>query len=237
MLITKELTVYYGKACALKRICIEVQAGGFSTIIGANGSGKTTFLRTVSGLKRVTTGEVWFRSKNISSVAPNEIARMGIGHVPEGRQLFPAMSVLENFLMGAHLKRNKTQIQNSLEKVFTYFPALRQKQKQRVRSLSGGEQQMVAIGRSLMGSPSLLMLDEPTFGLAPLMVNNLGNIIGNIHHSGTAILLVEQNAHLALNLANYGYVFEVGHVTLQGDVTKLKNEDTVKDAYLGRERF
>jgi len=233
MLSIKDLTVYYGKARALDRISLKVEKDGFTTIIGANGAGKTTLLRSISALKAVESGEIWFDSTRLDRLFPDDIVRLGIGHVPEGRQLFPDMTVLENLLVGAHLRKEQGKIEGTFEQVYGYFKILEQRKNQRAGSLSGGEQQMLAIGRALMGEPLVLMLDEPTFGLAPLIVKEVGHIITNIHRSGKAILLVEQNARLALNLANYGYILAVGKVTMEGAVMKLREQQEVKKAYLG----
>lgn len=233
MLSIKDLIVCYGKARALNKVSLKVERGGFTTIIGANGAGKTTLLRSISALKSVESGEIWFNSMRLDRLLPDEIVRLGIGHVPEGRQLFPDMTVLENLLVGAYLRKEKGKIEATLEKVFRYFRILEERTHQRAGSLSGGEQQMLSIGRALMGEPLVLMLDEPTFGLAPLIVKEVGNIITSIYRTGTAILLVEQNARLALNLADYGYVLGVGKVILEGEVVKLKEDPEVRRAYLG----
>jgi len=233
MLRIKDLTVYYGRARALDRISLQIEKGGFTTIIGANGAGKTTLLRSISALKSVESGEIWFDSTRLDRLFPDDIVRLGIGHVPEGRQLFPDMTVLENLLVGAYLRKEKGKMEGTFEQVFHYFNILKERKNQRAGSLSGGEQQMLAIGRALMGEPLVLMLDEPTFGLAPLIVKEVGHIITNIYRTGKAILLVEQNARLALNLANYGYILAVGKVMMEGEVVKLREQKEVKKAYLG----
>lgn len=233
MLSIKDLIVCYGKARALDKVSLKVERGGFTTLIGANGAGKTTLLRSISALKSVESGEIWFNSIRLDRLLPDEIVRLGVGHVPEGRQLFPDMTVLENLLVGAYLRKDKGKIEATFEQVFGYFQILEQRRGQRAGSLSGGEQQMLSIGRALMGEPLVLMLDEPTFGLAPLIVREVGNIITSIYRTGTTILLVEQNARLALNLANYGYVLAVGKVIMEGEVVKLREEQEVRRAYLG----
>ncbi len=214
MLYAKGITIHYGKVVAVKDASFGVEKGKIVTLIGANGAGKSTILKTISGLKHPTSGEIMFEEKRIDHLPPHDIVRLGIGHVPEGRRLFPGMSVIENLLMGAYLRKARKEIESELGKVFHYFSILGQRRKQRAGSLSGGEQQMLAIGRALMSNPKLLLLDEPSIGLSPLVSRTIIKIIGSINQEGVSILLVEQNAKLALGLAYRGYVLETGVVVL-----------------------
>lgn len=229
-----DLWVRYGGAEALKGISLQVRQGEIATIIGSNGAGKTTALRTISGLKRPSGGRVLFAGAPIHERPPQEIVRLGIGHVPQGRFLFPYMQVLENLKVGAFLQRRRSQIQSDLERVFRTFPILKARRGQLAGTLSGGEQQMLAIARALMGNPRLLLLDEPSIGLAPLVVKEIGSVSRSINKEGTSILLVEQNSRLALNLAHRGYVLETGKIVLTGDTDGLLHHEGVKKAYLGR---
>lgn len=228
------LRVRYGGAEVLKGISINVEEGEIVTIIGSNGAGKTTTLRTISGLKRPVTGEILFQGKRIHGAPAQDIVKMGIGHVPQGRNLFPYMGVLENIRLGAYLQNDKNQIKQSLERIFQTFPVLKARKRQQAGTLSGGEQQMLAIARALMGNPTLLLLDEPSIGLAPIVVREIGKIAVEINQRGTSILLVEQNARLALRLAHRGYVLETGSVVLQGKCEDLLTDERVKRAYLGQ---
>jgi len=234
LLQVKTLTVHYGRAECLKDVSLEAQDGEIVTIIGSNGAGKTTILRTISGLKRPASGELLFQGERINETPAQDIVKIGIGHVPQGRELFPYMAVLENIRLGAYLQNNKNQIKEGLEKIFMIFPVLKARKRQQAGTLSGGEQQMLAIARALMGNPTLLLLDEPSTGLAPIVVREIGKVAIEINKAGTSILLVEQNARLALRLADRGYVLETGHLVLQGKSEDLLNDERVKKAYLGQ---
>jgi len=233
LLELRDVTVHYEKAVALKSVSLEVSEKAIVTLIGANGAGKSTILRTISGIKTPTTGEIWFQGKRIDSSSPVEIVHMGVIQVPEGRMLFPEMTVLENLFLGAYLQREGREISKRLEEVFALFPILKERRRQMAGSLSGGEQQMVALGRGLMGKPKLLLLDEPSLGLAPLVIQEIMKLLPKINQQGIAILLVEQNAYDALKLAHWGYVLETGIIVTQGEASKLLNDDNVKKAYLG----
>jgi branched-chain amino acid transport system ATP-binding protein len=234
ILNVRGITINYGKVAAVRNVSFDIEEGTIVTLIGANGAGKSTILKTISGLKHPSAGEIFFKGKKIDHLPPHDVVKAGISHVPEGRRLFPAMSVKENLLMGAYLRKEKKEIDKEFEKVFYYFPKLEERQKQRAGSLSGGEQQMLAMGRALMSRPKLLLLDEPSIGLSPLMSQMIGKIVHTINQEeGVSILLVEQNAKLALGLANKGYVLETGMIVLDGDARELLNNDMVKTAYLG----
>ena len=229
-----DLNVRYGGAKVLNDVSLKVEEGEIVTIIGNNGAGKTTTLRTISGLKRPETGEILFQGKRINETPAQYIVKMGLGHVPQGRDLFPYMSVLENLMLGAYLQKDKIRKQHDLEGIFQTFPILKARKRQQVATLSGGEQQMLAIARALMGRPKLLMLDEPSIGLAPIVVREIGKIAVEINKQGTSILLVEQNARMALSLAHRGYVIETGNLVLQGKCHDLLDDERVKKAYLGQ---
>jgi branched-chain amino acid transport system ATP-binding protein len=229
----KNISLYYGKAMALDDVSLEISDGSVVTMIGANGAGKSTVLRALSGLAPISSGEIWFSGKRIDDVSPTQIVKMGIVHVPEGRRLFPALSVMQNLELGASLRKDKLGIKNDLDGIFEHFPRLLERRNQSAGTLSGGEQQMVAIARGLMAKPKLLLLDEPSLGLSPLMVDELVPIINNINQTGVAVLLVEQNLGLALRVAKKGYALQVGKVVLQGDIDLFKSADVVKKAYLG----
>jgi len=229
----QNLKVFYERVEALKGITIGMENGAIVTLIGANGAGKSTALRAISGLIAISSGEILFREKKIHGLSPQEIVRSGIAHVPEGRRVFPYMTVKENLKLGAFRRKDKEGIRNDLEGVFEHFPVLRDRRSQRAGSLSGGEQQMLAIGRALMSQPLLLLLDEPSLGLAPLMVKEVGRIIREINQKNVGIILVEQNAQMALRLAHKGYVLETGSVVLQGEASELIDNEHVKKAYLG----
>lgn len=234
MFSVEDVKVHYGKVEALKGISLEVEEQQIVTLIGANGAGKTTLLRTISGLKRPTTGEIWFNEKRIDQFSSREIVREGVAHVPEGRRVFPYMSVLDNLKTGAFTRKDsKNSIQVDLEKVYGHFPILKSRSSQKAGTLSGGEQQMLAMGRALMTNPKLLLLDEPSLGLSPLMVKEIAKIIRDIHREGKSIILVEQNAALALRLAHKGYVIQTGSIVIEGACEDLLNNDAVKKAYLG----
>jgi branched-chain amino acid transport system ATP-binding protein len=233
LLDVKDLRVHYGGVEALKGISLGVKKGEVVSLVGGNGAGKSTTLRTISGLKRPTTGEIRFEGQRIDRVLPQDIVKQGIGHVPEGRNPFPYMTVLENLKLGAFLRNDRNDINEDLERLFNHFPVLRERRGQQARTLSGGEQQMLVIARALMGKPTLLLMDEPSLGLAPVMVQEIGGIVLDINQGGTSILLVEQNARLALRLARRGYVLETGGIVLEGDGQDLLESDHVRRAYLG----
>jgi branched-chain amino acid transport system ATP-binding protein len=225
--------VSYGAAPVLKGISMEVEAGAIVTLIGSNGAGKSTTLRAISGLIGLLEGEIFFEGKNIKGLSPQEIVRSGIAHVPEGRRVFPYMTVYENLKMGAFRRKDKKEIRGDLEKIFGHFPILQKRQNQRAGSLSGGEQQMLAIGRALMSQPKLLLLDEPSMGLAPIVVQELSQIIVEINQRNVGIIIVEQNAKMALRLAHRGYVLETGSIVLKGKASELIDNEHVRKAYLG----
>jgi branched-chain amino acid transport system ATP-binding protein len=229
----KDLKVSYGGAEIVKGISLNLEQGEIVTLIGSNGAGKTTTLRTISGLKSVQGGEIWFDGKRINGLAPKAIVQIGIIQVPQGRSLFPYMSVSENLRLGAYLRKDRDKINRDLDSLLQHFPRLKERSRQQAGTLSGGEQQMLAIACALMGSPRLLLLDEPSTGLSPIMVKEIGKIIRDINKSGTSILLVEQNARFALGLAHKGYVMETGNIVLEGRAEELINSDHVKRAYLG----
>ncbi len=233
LLDVKEVRVHYEKVEAIKGVSIAADKGMISTLIGANGAGKTTILRAISGLKRVTSGEIWFDTKRIDEMAPHDIVGLGIAHVPEGRKVFGLMTVGDNLRAGAYLQKESAKIQETAEEVFRHFPVLKERRKQLAKTLSGGEQQMLAMGRALMGRPKIILMDEPSLGLAPLMVNEIAKIIGRFRKEGFSVVLVEQNAALALKLADTGYVLETGKITLEGDTGELAQNQHVKKAYLG----
>ncbi|MEW6665230.1 MAG: ABC transporter ATP-binding protein [Thermodesulfobacteriota bacterium] len=227
------LIVHYGKAEALKGISMALEKGRILTLIGANGAGKTTTLRTISGLKRPTSGEIWFDGRQIAGMELYEIVRLGIAHVPEGRRVFATMTVSENLRLGAYLRRSKSEIATDLENIYEHFPVLKARSSQPAGSLSGGEQQMLATSRALMAKPRLLLMDEPSMGMSPILVQEVGRIIQDINRNGITIILVEQNARLALSLADFAYVLEVGRITMHGTGKELASHEDVKKAYLG----
>jgi branched-chain amino acid transport system ATP-binding protein len=229
----KDLKVSYGGAEALKGISLEVEKGEIVTLIGSNGAGKTTTLRTISGLTTPTAGEIWFEGKRIDRISPRDVVRLGIIHVPQGRELFPYMSVSENLRLGAFLRKDRNKINNDLKNLQEHFPRLKDRMQQQAGTLSGGEQQMLAIACGLMGNPRLFLLDEPSSGLSPIMVKEVSKIISDINQRGTSILLVEQNARLALGLAHRGYVLETGTIVIHGNAKELISSEHVKKAYLG----
>lgn len=233
MLEVKNLSVYFGNIRALHGISFDVREGEIVTLIGANGAGKTTTLRTISALNRPTEGEILFRGKPITGVKPHKIVSLGISHVPEGRKIIGNLTVMENLMMGAYTRTDGAEIQESLEQVFQRFPRLKERSKQLAGTLSGGEQQMLAIGRALMARPVLLLLDEPSMGLSPILVEEIFNIISTINQQGTTILLVEQNAYMALQIAHRAYVLENGRIVLSGSSKELQDNERVKAAYLG----
>jgi len=233
VLKVNEIDVYYGAIHALKKMSLDVEQGTIVTLIGANGAGKTTTLKTISGILRPKSGTITYKDKDITKVAPEKIVSLGISQVPEGRRIFPTMTVLENLEMGAYLRKDKKEIVKDMENVFTRFPRLMERRKQLAGTLSGGEQQMLAIGRALMARPELMLMDEPSMGLAPLLVKEIFEIIKDINSRGTTILLVEQNANMALSVADKAYVIETGEIVLQGTAEQLMKSEEVKKAYLG----
>lgn len=233
LLEVKNITVHYGKSVALDDVSLEVAEGSVVSIIGANGVGKSTILKALSGLVPLTSGEIWFQNSQIDRMTTTEIVKLGIVHIPEGRRLFPHLSVLNNLKLGASLRKDTDGINKNLEEVYKLFPILLDRRNQKAGTLSGGEQQMLAIGRGLMAKPKLLLMDEPSLGLAPIVVERLGEVVKDINGRGVSILLVEQNVHLALGVATKGYALQVGKVVLEGDIDKIKSSDIVKRAYLG----
>ena len=231
LLKVEDINVYYGAIHAIKGVSFEVNEGEIVTLIGANGAGKSTTLKTVSGLLRSKTGSIVFEDKDISSVAPHKLVAQGLAHVPEGRRVFLQMTVEENLEMGAYVKSKG--VNEGLEKVYELFPRLRERRRQVAGTLSGGEQQMLAMGRALMSSPKLMMLDEPSMGLAPILVDQIFDIVKSLHKAGTTILLVEQNAQMALSVADRGYVLETGKVVKSAPAQELLRDPSVKAAYLG----
>jgi len=224
---------YYGAIHAIKGISLEVEEGQIVTLIGAYGAGKTTILRTISGLNRGKEGRITFLGKEINSTPAQNIVPLGISQVPEGRRVFANLSVLDNLILGAYLRKDKAEIKKDMNMVFERFPRLLERKHQLSGTLSGGEQQMLAMGRALMSRPKLLLLDEPSMGLAPLLVQEIFSIIKDLNNTGTTILLVEQNAHMALSIANVGYVLETGNIVLSGDAKELAKSEEVSAAYLG----
>jgi branched-chain amino acid transport system ATP-binding protein len=233
MLEVRDLHVTYGGIEAVRGISLSVQPGEVVTLIGGNGAGKTTTLKTISGVKRPTSGEILFAGEPIHTRGPHEIVKLGLSQTPEGRRIFPRMSVRENLEMGAYARRDAGGIKQDFRRVFDLFPVLEERIGQAGGTLSGGEQQMLAIGRALMARPRLLMLDEPSLGLAPLLMRRIFDLLNDIHRQGITLLLVEQNAHLALKLADRGYVLESGQITLEDAAQSLLGNDEVRKAYLG----
>lgn len=227
------LNVFYGTIHALHDIGFEVNEGEIVTLIGANGAGKTTALRTISGLIQPKTGRIEFMHRPISGISPNKVVELGIGQVPEGRRIFANLTVMENLEMGAYTRKDNNMVKQDFEYVFSSFPRLRERIKQLAGTLSGGEQQMLSMGRALMSRPRLLLMDEPSMGLAPLLVKEIFAIIRDINKTGTTILLVEQNANMALSIANRAYVLETGRIKLSGDAKTLSASEEVRKAYLG----
>lgn len=234
MLSISDLHVHYGGIHALKGISLEVPANKIITLIGANGAGKSTTLRAISGLVRPSSGRIIFQGEDITRISATRIVQMGITMVPEGRRVFPDLTVLENLYLGAYTRKDPG-IKRDLDWVFTLFPRLKERKNQLAGTLSGGEQQMLAVGRALMANPTLLMMDEPSLGLAPMLVQEIFRIIKEIHSEGKTVLLIEQNARAALQLADYGYVLETGRIVLSGTGKELLERDEVRKAYLGEE--
>ncbi len=233
MLILEGVSVHYGKVVAIRDIDLEVHEGEIVALIGANGAGKSTTLRAISGLAPIRTGRISFEGQRIDGVQPEEITRRGIAHIPEGRRIFPQMTVLENLEMGAYLRRDKAEMEKNLEDVFRHFKRLKERVTQLAGTMSGGEQQMLAMGRALMANPKLIVMDEPSLGLSPIMCQEIARIIRDVHAEGRTVVLVEQNARLALSLADRGYVLETGNVALHGPASELRGNDLVKKTYLG----
>jgi len=233
MFYLKDLRVHYGVAEVIKGVSLGAQQGDIVSILGTNGAGKTTILRTISGLKSPTSGEIWFRNQRIDGLPAYKIVNLGVAQCPERRRLFHSMKVIDNLLLGAFLRKDKKEIERDLEGLFDHFPILRTRREQIAGSLSGGEQEMVAIGRSLMSRPKLLLMDEPSLGLSPLVVAEVGRIISSIKEAGVTIILVEQNARMALKVSNKAYVLETGKISLEGESLDVVKDEHVRRAYLG----
>ncbi|CUH93567.1 ABC transporter ATP-binding protein [Herbinix luporum] len=233
MLEVKNLQVYYGVIQAIKKVSFKVEEGEIIALIGANGAGKTTILHTVSGLISAKQGEVLYNGVDLQKIPAHKIVSLGLAHVPEGRRVFAQLSVYENLLLGAYTRSDKGEIEETLEQVFKRFPRLKERKSQMAGTLSGGEQQMLAMGRALMSKPKIILLDEPSMGLSPILVEEVFDIIKSINKSGTTVLLVEQNAKKALSIAHRAYVLETGNIVLEGDAKVLMNDESVKKAYLG----
>jgi len=233
MLEVKNLQVYYGVIQALKDVSFTVNEGEVIALIGANGAGKTTILRTITGLISAKAGEVLYEGINLQKLPPHKIVSLGIAHVPEGRHVFAQLTVYENLLMGAFTRKDKAEIEDTLQSVYTRFPRLKERKNQLAGTLSGGEQQMLAMGRALMSKPKIMLMDEPSMGLSPILVGEIFDIIKSISESGTTVLLVEQNAKKALSIADRAYVLETGRIVLADDAKKLMDNESVKKAYLG----
>ncbi|CAI3541125.1 MAG: ABC transporter ATP-binding protein [Clostridium neonatale] len=233
MLKLDNINLYYGVIHALKNISLEVEQGEIVTLIGANGAGKTSTLRAISGLEPIKSGNITFKGSPLNKVPSNKIVSLGLSHVPEGRRVFPELTVMENLELGAYLRKDKAGIKQDLEMVFSKFPRLKERETQAAGTLSGGEQQMLAIGRALMNRPEMLLLDEPSMGLAPLVVKDIFDTIVEINKSGTTVLLVEQNANMALAIAHRAYVLETGKMVTYGNAQDLLNDSAIKNAYLG----
>ena len=233
LLEIKNLNVYYGVIQALKDVSFHVDKGEVVALIGANGAGKTTTLHTISGLLKPKSGEIIYKGKNIVTISGNKIVSMGMAHVPEGRRVFADLSVAQNLKMGAYTRRNKKEIEDTMAMVYDRFPRLKERQTQKAGTLSGGEQQMLAMGRALMSHPDIILMDEPSMGLSPIFVNEIFDIIKSVHKAGTTVLLVEQNAKKALTIADRAYVLETGSITMEGKAADMLNNDSIRKAYLG----
>ena len=235
LLKVSNIETFYGPIQAIRGVSIEVKQGSIVTVLGANGAGKTTILRTISGVLDAERGEVSFQGQDIGGLSPDRVMRQGICHSPEGREIFPFLTVAENLMMGSFTRSDKDEIARDLEMCFGYFPRLKERAAQRAGQLSGGEQQMLAISRALMGRPKLLLLDEPSLGLSPILVTQIFEIVKRINRErGVSILLVEQNAHIALKTADYGYVLEVGRIVMEDNCAALMEKDDIKEFYLGQ---
>ena len=233
LLQVRDIHVHYGPVAAVKGISLEVEEADFVALIGSNGAGKSTTLRTISGLEQPSAGSILFDGEAIDRLSADRIVRLGVAHVPEGRRIFKDLTVAENLRLGAFTRDDQKAIEADLEKLFNVFPRLRERQHQMARTMSGGEQQMVAIARALMSRPRMLLLDEPSLGLAPLIVQEIARILVDINRDGVAVVLVEQNAELALELARHGYVLETGNIALEGEASTLMDNEHVRKAYLG----
>ena len=233
MLEVRDLQVYYGVIQAIKNVSFKVEEGEIIALIGANGAGKTTVLNTITGLIPAKNGEIIYDGEDLKNVPAHKIVAMGLAHVPEGRRVFSQLSVYENLLMGAYTRNDKNEIEDSLQHVFKSFPRLEERKKQMAGTLSGGEQQMLAMGRALMSKPRIVLMDEPSMGLSPILVEEVFDIIQSINKSGTTVLLVEQNAKKALSIADRAYVLETGNIVLAGEAKDIMNDESVKKAYLG----
>lgn len=233
MLEVKDLEVYYGMIQAIKGVSFEVNQGEVIALIGANGAGKTTILHTITGLLAPKKGSVLFEGKDITKIPAHKIVSLGMAHVPEGRRVFADLSVYENLKMGAYTRKDKEEIEKSLDRIYERFPRLKERKNQLAGTLSGGEQQMLAMGRALMSQPKIILMDEPSMGLSPILVNEIFDIIQEVSKSGTTVLLVEQNAKKALSIADRAYVLETGKIVLDGKAETLLNDDSIKKAYLG----
>lgn len=233
LLDLKNLAISYGKVEAVKGVSLNISEGEIIVVIGANGAGKSTILRGITGFRKPVSGEIWYLGQRIDGLPVHHITKLGISHVPERRRLFPRLSVLNNLKLGAYLQKDKEEISRNLENCWTRLPILLERKEQMAGTLSGGEQQMLTIGRALMSKPSLLLLDEPSLGLAPMVVREIGAIVRDVNSGGIPIILVEQNAQLALRLADRGYVLETGKIVLEGSSESLLNNELVKKAYLG----
>jgi branched-chain amino acid transport system ATP-binding protein len=233
LLSVKDIHVHYNKIAALRGVSMDIDEGDFVTLIGSNGAGKSTTLRTISGLESPSSGEILFKGAPIHRLSPDQILKLGIAQVPEGRRVFKDLSVWENLRLGAFIRRDQAAIDRDLDSVFHHFPRLQERSGQQARTLSGGEQQMLSIGRALMSAPTVLLLDEPSLGLAPIVVEEIAKILVDINRQGVAVVLVEQNAEMALDLARHGYVLETGRIALEGPAGELANNEHVKTAYLG----
>lgn len=232
MLELSNINVYYGGVHALKNISLQIKEGEIVTLIGANGAGKSTTLKAISGMEKLRSGEIKFNGENINSLNVPSIVKLGISHVPEGRRIFSKMSVMENLEMGAYIRDHKEDIKRDFENIFSLFPRLLERKNQMAGTLSGGEQQMLAIGRALMSRPKLILLDEPSMGLAPIIVKEIFSIIKDINKSGTTVLLVEQNANMALNVADRAYIIRNGEIEMEGNSKKILSDERLKKAYL-----
>lgn len=234
MLTIKDLSVSYGAIHAIHNVSMEVKDGEIVSLIGANGAGKTTILHTITGLKKANSGSILYDGTDLQKMDPSKIIQLKMAHVPEGRHIFPDMTVVENLEMGAYIIKNKDEIKQKEKEIFERFPRLKERRKQLAGTLSGGEQQMLAVGRALMSSPKMLLMDEPSMGLSPLLVKDIFNIIKEVHKQGITVLLVEQNANMALAISDRAYVLETGNITITGNARELLNDERVKKAYLGQ---
>lgn len=233
MLELNNVNLFYGGIHALKNISLKVEEGEIVTLIGANGAGKSSTLKAISGIEKVKSGKISINGKEINNTAADQIVKLGVSHVPEGRRIFSSMSVMENLEMGAYTRKDKAEIKKDYEKVFSLFPRLLERKSQLAGTLSGGEQQMLAIGRALMSRPKLLLLDEPSMGLAPIIVKEIFSIIKDINKEGTTVLLVEQNAFMALQAADRAYIIRNGEIEMEGSAKELLQDESIKNAYLG----